>query len=246
MHFFPNDPADAVARKALRVNLSDLAAKGAKPAGFLLSLALPKSVSDKWLSAFARGLGADAERYKCPLLGGDTDRTSGPVTISIAAFGMLPAGSMVRTVRREGRGSRCRQRHDRRRGARAQIAADIGKCRTLETQCRDAQTSARTLSHAGAAQCTGGSAACACVGRHGRVRWTCGRSGETLPRLRGRGGDRCCARAAFTRGTQGAFGRWKADRDHSDRRRRLRGRGHGRDRPSSHRCLRRRARPALR
>jgi thiamine-monophosphate kinase len=96
MHFFPSDPADAVARKALRVNLSDLAAKGAKPAGFLLSLALPKSVGNKWLSDFARGLGADAERYNCPLMGGDTDRTSGPVTIAIAAFGTLPAGTMVR------------------------------------------------------------------------------------------------------------------------------------------------------
>ena len=96
MHFFPNDPADAVARKALRVNLSDLAAKGAKPAGFLLSLILPKGVSNKWFSDFARGLGADAEHYRCPLMGGDTDRTSGPVTISIAAFGTLPAGTMVR------------------------------------------------------------------------------------------------------------------------------------------------------
>lgn len=96
MHFFPNDPADAVARKALRVNLSDLAAKGAKPAGFLLSLILPKSVSNKWLSDFGRGLGADAEHFRCPLMGGDTDRTTGPVTISIAAFGTLPAGTMVR------------------------------------------------------------------------------------------------------------------------------------------------------
>jgi thiamine-monophosphate kinase len=96
IHFFPNDPGDAVARKALRVNLSDLAAKGAKPAGFLLSLALPKGFSAKWLADFARGLGADAERYECPLMGGDTDRTSGPVTISIAAFGTLPSGTMVR------------------------------------------------------------------------------------------------------------------------------------------------------
>ena len=96
MHFFPRDPADVVARKALRVNLSDLAAKGARPAGFLLSLALPKSVDDNWLSDFARGLGVDAKRYECPLMGGDTDRTSGPVTIAIAAFGTLPAGTMVR------------------------------------------------------------------------------------------------------------------------------------------------------
>jgi thiamine-monophosphate kinase len=96
MHFFPSDPADAVARKALRVNLSDLAAKGAKPAGFLLSLILPKGVSSKWLADFARGLGTDAEHYRCPLMGGDTDRTNGPVTIAISAFGTLPAGTMVR------------------------------------------------------------------------------------------------------------------------------------------------------
>ena len=60
VHFLPDDPPDAVARKALRVNLSDLAAKGAKPAGFLLSLALPKARTKKWLEGFARGLRADA------------------------------------------------------------------------------------------------------------------------------------------------------------------------------------------
>ncbi len=95
-HYFPDDPPDAVARKALRVNLSDLAAKGAQPAGFLLSLALPKSVNENWLKSFARGLSADAKRYGCPLLGGDTVRTKGPVMISVAAFGTLPAGTMVR------------------------------------------------------------------------------------------------------------------------------------------------------
>jgi thiamine-monophosphate kinase len=95
VHYFIDDPADAVARKALRVNLSDLAAKGAKPAGFLLSLVIPKSVDDSWIRMFAKGLGADAKRYRCPLFGGDTDRTPGPTTISIAAFGTLPAGTMV-------------------------------------------------------------------------------------------------------------------------------------------------------
>ncbi len=95
IHFFPDDPPDSVARKALRVNLSDLAAKGAKPAGFLLSLALPEEIDDGWLAAFAAGLGADAERYGCPLLGGDTDRTHGPVMVSIAAFGTLPHATMV-------------------------------------------------------------------------------------------------------------------------------------------------------
>jgi thiamine-monophosphate kinase len=96
IHFFPSDPAGAVARKALRVNLSDLAAKGAKPAGFLISIALPTGVGDRWLAEFSRGLAADAKRYDCPLMGGDTDRTEGPITVSIAAFGTLPTGSMVR------------------------------------------------------------------------------------------------------------------------------------------------------
>ena len=75
VHFFPDDAADVVAKKALRVNLSDLAAKGAKPLGFLLTLALPKSVPETWVELFARGLGADAELYRCPLLGGDSVRT---------------------------------------------------------------------------------------------------------------------------------------------------------------------------
>ena len=96
VHFFPDDPPDTIAKKALRGNLSDLAAKGAKPAGFLLSLALPQTVGEDWLEGFACGLGADADAYGCPLLGGDSVRTGGPVTISIAAFGTLPGGTMVR------------------------------------------------------------------------------------------------------------------------------------------------------
>jgi thiamine-monophosphate kinase len=96
VHFFPGDPPDTVAKKALRVNLSDLAAKGAKPLGFLLTLALPKEIGDTWLASFARGLGADAELFGCPLLGGDTDRTGGPITISIAVLGAVPQGKMVR------------------------------------------------------------------------------------------------------------------------------------------------------
>ena len=96
VHFFPDDPADGVARKALRVNLSDLAAKGAAPLGFLLAIALTKDFDESWLAAFAHGLGEDADAYKCPLLGGDTDSTPGPTSISIAAFGTLPQGTMVR------------------------------------------------------------------------------------------------------------------------------------------------------
>lgn len=96
VHFFADDPAETVAKKALRVNLSDLAAKGAEPLGFLLALALPAETGDDWLTGFARGLAADAETYACPLFGGDTDRTPGPITVSIAAFGHLPQGTMVR------------------------------------------------------------------------------------------------------------------------------------------------------
>jgi thiamine-monophosphate kinase len=96
VHFFPDDAAHTVASKALRVNLSDLAAKGAKPLGFLLSLALPKETGDDWLADFANGLRGDAVLFGCPLFGGDTDRTPGPAMISIAMFGSVPEGTMVR------------------------------------------------------------------------------------------------------------------------------------------------------
>lgn len=96
VHFLPDDPPGTVARKALRVNLSDLAAKGARPLGFLLSLALPREIGDDWLEGFARGLKDDVERYGCPLFGGDTDRTPGPIMVSIAAFGAVPHGTMLK------------------------------------------------------------------------------------------------------------------------------------------------------
>jgi thiamine-monophosphate kinase len=87
VHFFPDDPPALVAKKALRVNLSDLAAKGAEPAGFLLALALPRDWTNEWLRDFAAGLAEDARRFACPLYGGDTTATPGPLTISITAFG---------------------------------------------------------------------------------------------------------------------------------------------------------------
>jgi len=96
VHFFPDEPPENIGRKALRMNLSDLAAKGAKPLGFLMSVALPQAIDEGWLEAFAGGLGEDAKRYQCPLLGGDTDRTPGPISVSIAAVGVVPHGRMVR------------------------------------------------------------------------------------------------------------------------------------------------------
>jgi thiamine-monophosphate kinase len=96
VHFLADDPPQSVASKALRVNLSDLAAKGARPLGFLLTLALSPEIGEVWLDGFAAGLRADAALYGCPLLGGDTVRTPGPLTVSVTAVGTLPQGGMVR------------------------------------------------------------------------------------------------------------------------------------------------------
>ena len=93
VHFLPHDPSDTVARKALRVNLSDLA-EGAMPAGFVLTLVL-RSAAEAWLRPFAAALGEDAKQFDCPLLGGDTVSTPGPLMISITAFGRVPVGKMV-------------------------------------------------------------------------------------------------------------------------------------------------------
>jgi thiamine-monophosphate kinase len=95
VHFFADDPPGAIARKALRVNLSDLAAKAAEPVGFLLSIALPPDWTNDWLEAFAAGLAEDARVFSCPLVGGDTSATPGPLAVSIAAFGRAAEGRFV-------------------------------------------------------------------------------------------------------------------------------------------------------
>lgn len=94
VHFFPGDPIDTVAKKALRVNLSDLAAKGATCVGVLLTLIWPDGRTSSQLAEFARGLGEDLQQYGVPLLGGDTTSTPGLLTISITAFG-TPLGERV-------------------------------------------------------------------------------------------------------------------------------------------------------
>jgi thiamine-monophosphate kinase len=98
VHFFPDDSPRLIAMKALRVNLSDLAAKGAVPAAFLLGLALPGDINNEWLASFAEGLDADSAAYSISLHGGDTVRTSGPLTVSITAIGTVPSGRMVRRL----------------------------------------------------------------------------------------------------------------------------------------------------
>lgn len=95
VHFFADDPPEAIARKALRVNLSDLAAKGARPVGFLLALGRGARQDDAWLAGFAAGLAADSRDFAAPLLGGDTVRAAGAF-FSVTAIGAVPEGRMVR------------------------------------------------------------------------------------------------------------------------------------------------------
>jgi thiamine-monophosphate kinase len=95
VHFFANDPPASIARKALGVNLSDLAAKGATPSGFVMTLGLNESCNETWLTAFASGIGEASRMYLCPLLGGDTVKMPGPATLSITAFGEVPSGQMI-------------------------------------------------------------------------------------------------------------------------------------------------------
>ena len=92
-HFFPRADPESLGHKALAVNLSDLAAMGARPLGFTLALALP-ALDDAWLAAFARGLFALADRHACPLVGGDTTR--GPLNLCVTVFGELLPGRALR------------------------------------------------------------------------------------------------------------------------------------------------------
>lgn len=96
VHFLPEDAPASVARKALRVNLSDLAAKGAEPYGYLVALALPDDWTTKWLDSFSRGLAEDQQHYGVTLLGGDTSRSNGALAIAITAIGRVPKGQIVR------------------------------------------------------------------------------------------------------------------------------------------------------
>jgi len=96
VHFLPDDPADLVARKALRVNLSDLAAKGAVPRCYMLDLILPDTTTEDWIAAFASGLAHDQQTFGVHLIGGDTNSTPGPLTIAIMAFGEVPSGQILR------------------------------------------------------------------------------------------------------------------------------------------------------
>jgi thiamine-monophosphate kinase len=92
VHFLADEKPELVAARALRVCLSDLAAGGATPYAYQLSLALPRDWTERWLAGFARGLAADQRRFAIALCGGDTTRTPGPITITVTAFGRVARG----------------------------------------------------------------------------------------------------------------------------------------------------------
>lgn len=98
VHFFPSDPANLIARKLLRVNLSDLAAMGAAPLGYVLCLSVPKATPDSWFALFAAGLAEDQRRYGLVLLGGDITSTPGPISLSLTVFGSVAAGAALRRM----------------------------------------------------------------------------------------------------------------------------------------------------
>ena len=103
IHFLADDAPDLLARKALRVNLSDLAAMGATGIGYLLSTAWSARIDDAWIETFAAGMAVDQQEFAIHLLGGDTVRTPGPLTLSVTAFGSVPRGrALTRSGARAG------------------------------------------------------------------------------------------------------------------------------------------------
>ncbi len=105
VHFLPDDPADGVGRKLLRVNLSDLAAMGAAPFGFLMTVSAPAGTPDSWFAGFAAGLAADQAAFGVRLLGGDTTSTPGAMTLSLTVLGsVVPGRAVLRSGARAGDG----------------------------------------------------------------------------------------------------------------------------------------------
>jgi thiamine-monophosphate kinase len=96
VHFLPGTAASLVARKLMRVNLSDLAAMGATPLGYLVTISVPRSFTDDWFAGFAAGLAADQAEFGIALLGGDTTQTPGPLTVSLTAIGHVAPGAALR------------------------------------------------------------------------------------------------------------------------------------------------------
>jgi thiamine-monophosphate kinase len=96
VHFLPEDPAETIGRKLLRVNLSDLAAMGAAPLGYLMTTAFPRDTTEAWIAAFAAGLAEDQRIFGLAALGGDTVSTTGPMALSLTIIGHVSPGGAVR------------------------------------------------------------------------------------------------------------------------------------------------------
>ena len=96
VHYLPEDPPDLVAGKLLRVNLSDLAAMGARPLGYLMALARPTELDLAYIEGLARGLARDQAEFGLYLLGGDTVRTTGPLVLTLTILGTVPIGGALR------------------------------------------------------------------------------------------------------------------------------------------------------
>ncbi len=103
VHFLPDTAPGLVARKLLRVNLSDLAAMGAIPFGYLITLSVPRALGEDWFAGFAAGLQMDQAEFGLSLLGGDTTETPGPLTVSLTAIGhVAPGAALLRSRARAG------------------------------------------------------------------------------------------------------------------------------------------------
>ncbi len=96
VHFLASDTPSNIAQKLLRTNLSDLAAMGAEPKCYLLALALTEECDLEWLKGFAAGLHADQLQFRLSLIGGDTVKTPGPLTLSLTLVGEVPKGKALR------------------------------------------------------------------------------------------------------------------------------------------------------
>jgi len=95
VHFLPDDPPGMIARKLLRVNLSDLAAMGAAPLGYLMTTAFTRGTPDTWIADFVAGLAEDQQRFGLAVLGGDTVATPGPACFSLTIIGTVPPGQAL-------------------------------------------------------------------------------------------------------------------------------------------------------
>ena len=95
VHFLPGTAPGLIARKLLRVNLSDLAAMGAAPFGYLITISVPRTLGDDWFAGFAAGLALDQTAFGIAMLGGDTTETPGPLTLSLTAIGHVAPGTAI-------------------------------------------------------------------------------------------------------------------------------------------------------